>query len=127
MSRCSSIRNVFSPGKHAVNKFCLSLFIVLLCTETGYAVDVDQQRAKALLVELCARCHAVGQTGRSPHPDAPPVRTFSDRKLYDEDFGKRLRDGLNTIHPDMPTFHFSQRDSEAVVGYLRAIQISRRP
>jgi mono/diheme cytochrome c family protein len=76
---------------------------------------------------LCARCHAVGRVGRSPHPDAPPFRALGERKLYDEDFGRRLRDGLSTMHPDMPTFHFNQGDSEAVVSYLRAIQVSRRP
>jgi hypothetical protein len=114
-------------GKYAVNRFCLSLVVVLLCGGAGYALDVDQRHAKALLVELCARCHAVGRSGRSPHPDAPPFRTFSDAKLYDEDFGKRLRDGLSTIHPDMATFHFRRRDSEAVVSYLRAIQNPRKP
>ena len=30
------------------------------------------------------------------------------------------------MHPDMPTFHFSQRDVEAVIDYLRAIQDRRR-
>jgi mono/diheme cytochrome c family protein len=110
-----------------VKRSCLAFVIVLLCGGTGYALDADQRHAKALLVELCARCHAVGRSGRSPQPDAPPFRTFSDVKLYDEDFGKRLRDGLSTMHPDMPTFHFSQRDSEAVVSYLRAIQVSRKP
>jgi hypothetical protein len=40
----------------------------------------------------------------------------------DEDFGQRLQDGLSTIHPDMPTFHFDQHDAEAAVSYLRTIQ-----
>jgi hypothetical protein len=37
-----------------------------------------------------------------------------------------LQDGLSTMHPDMPTFHFSQRDAEAAIDYLRAIQDRRR-
>ena len=61
-------------------------------------------------------------TGQSPHPDAPPFRTFGDDKLYDNDFGKRLQDGLSTIHPDMPTFRFKRRDAEAAVNYLKFIQ-----
>jgi hypothetical protein len=30
------------------------------------------------------------------------------------------------MHPDMPIFHFGQRDAEAVIDYLRAIQGKRR-
>jgi hypothetical protein len=38
-----------------------------------------------LLMELCARCHAVGRIGRSLHSDGPPLRIFGDGKLYNED------------------------------------------
>jgi hypothetical protein len=38
-----------------------------------------------------------------------------------------LQDGLSTIHPDMPTFRFSQGDAEAAVNYLRAIQEQSKP
>ena len=48
-------------------------------------------RQQALLEKLCGRCHAVGETGRSPHVDAPPFRTFGDDKLYDNDFGNDCR------------------------------------
>jgi cytochrome c len=71
---------------------------------------------------MCARCHAVGETGQSPHIEAPPFRTFGDNKLYDEDFVGRLQGGLTTIHPNMPTFRFSRRDAEAAVDYLRFVQ-----
>jgi cytochrome c5 len=87
-----------------------------------YALDREQQRGKTLLETLCGRCHAVSKTGQSPHMDAPPFRTFGENKLYDNDFGARLQDGLSTIHPDMPTFRFSRRDAEAAVNYLKFIQ-----
>jgi len=118
---------ISSLARCAVNLLIAAVAIALVHSGTGYALDADQQQAKALLVELCARCHAVGRVGRSPHREAPPFRTLGERKLYDEDFAKRLRDGLNTMHPDMPTFHFNQRESEAVVSYLRAIQVSGKP
>lgn len=103
----------------------LSLFAVLLWVigSPSHALDSEQARGKALLQTLCSRCHAVGQTGASPHPDAPPFRTFGDPKLYDEDFAQRLQNGLSTIHPDMPTFQFDRADAEAVVNYLKAIQV----
>ena len=34
-------------------------------------------RGELLLTRNCARCHAVGRTGASPHPAAPPFRTLS--------------------------------------------------
>ena len=101
---------------------CLILLMMCTLSGAGHALDSEQQRGKALLETLCGRCHAVSDTGPSPHVDAPPFRTFGDSKLYDNDFGQRLQDGLTTIHPDMPTFRFSRTDAEAAVNYLKFIQ-----
>lgn len=106
--------------------FCLILLMMCTLSKAGHALDSEQQRGKALLETLCGRCHAVSETGRSPHVDAPPFRTFGDSKLYDNDFGQRLQDGLTTIHPDMPTFRFSRTDAEAAVNYLKFIQEHKR-
>ncbi|CCD94377.1 conserved exported hypothetical protein [Bradyrhizobium sp. ORS 375] len=102
--------------------------VVLLCTlsTASHALDSEQKRGKALLQSLCSRCHAIGPTGASPHPDAPPFRTFGDSKLYDEDFAQRLQTGLSTIHKDMPSFQFDRPEAEAVVNYLKAIQVRRK-
>jgi mono/diheme cytochrome c family protein len=102
---------------------CGVLLLMLLALGVpANALDREQQRAKGLLEQACATCHAVGRSGRSPHADAPPFRLLGENKLYDEDFGRRLRDGLSTIHPEMPTFRFSERDAAAVIDYLREIQ-----
>ena len=63
--------------------------------------DPEQQRAKAMLENLCGRCHAVGRAGKSPNPLAPAFRSFGE-KLYDTDMVQRLQDGLTTVHKDMP-------------------------
>jgi hypothetical protein len=106
----------------AMNKICLALLMIFAWSKAGYALDREQQRGRALLETLCERCHAVRETGKSRNIDAPPFRTFGDDKLYDNDFGQRLQDGLTTIHPDMPTFRFSRREAEAAVNYLKSIQ-----
>jgi mono/diheme cytochrome c family protein len=105
-----------------MNRLYLAVLAMGLAGNAAWALDAEQQHGKELLQKLCARCHAVTRTDRSPHPDAPAFRTFGERKLYDEDFGQRLQDGLFTIHPDMPTFEFNRSDAAAVVNYLRAIQ-----
>jgi mono/diheme cytochrome c family protein len=110
-----------------MKRFCIALLLVCAANATGRATESGQQRGKALLEAMCARCHAIGKTGQSPHQDAPPFRTFGDDKLYDNDFGQRLQGGLSTIHPDMPTFHFSREDADAAVNYLRSIQVRSKP
>jgi len=111
--------------------FCLVLLMTstMVCSwsTASYALDPEQRRGKALLETMCGRCHAVGERDRSPHADAPPFRSFGDSKLYDNDFGQRLQDGLTTIHPDMPTFQFSRTDAEAAVNYLKFIQERKKP
>jgi len=106
----------------AVAALALPLFAV--CSGAVQALDPEQQRAKAMLENLCGRCHAVGKVGKSPNPLAPPFRRFGE-KLYDTDMVQRLQDGLTTIHPDMPTFRFNQHEAAAAVNYLRSIQKSR--
>ena len=103
-----------------------SLVLPLLGATGGgaQALDPEQQRAKAMLENLCGRCHAVGKTGKSPNPLAPAFRRFGE-KLYDTDMTQRLQDGLTTIHPDMPTFRFNRHEAAAAVNYLRSIQRSR--
>jgi mono/diheme cytochrome c family protein len=108
-------------------KLCIVLALVCATGATGQATESGGQRGKALLETMCARCHAVGKTGRSPHPDAPAFRSFGDDKLYDNDFAQRLQDGLSAMHPDMPTFHFSREDADAAVNYLRSIQEHGEP
>jgi mono/diheme cytochrome c family protein len=109
-----------------MRRIFVALSIALSWGGGAHALDKEQQQARALLKEFCARCHAIGRTGQSPHPYAPPFRELGENKLYDEGFSQRLQDGLSTIHPDMPTFRFSQRDAGAVIEYLRAIQSRSR-
>jgi cytochrome c len=109
-----------------MNKICLALLLAGTWSTAGHALDREQRRGKALLESQCARCHAVGQTGKSPLAEAPPFRTFGE-KLYDTDFLQRLQDGLTTVHPGMPTFRFDRGDAEAAVNYLKAIQRSKKP
>ena len=104
---------------------CLVSCLVAPLLATPVRAEDGQQHGKALLERLCAQCHAVGPTGNSPNALAPPFRTFGDDKLYDNDFAQRLQDGLSSIHPAMPTFHFSRDDAQAAVNYLRSIQVPR--
>ena len=79
------------------------------------------KRGEALLTRNCARCHATGPAGASPHPEAPPFRTLS-RRYPVEGLAEALAEGLFVGHPDMPQFAFEARDVGAIIAYLKSIQ-----
>jgi cytochrome c len=79
------------------------------------------KRGEALLATNCARCHATGIAGRSPHPAAPPFRTLS-RKYPIDGLQEALGEGLSVGHPDMPEFAFEADDVGAILAYLKSIQ-----
>jgi mono/diheme cytochrome c family protein len=84
--------------------------------------DADRvRRARELLEANCSRCHAIGRTGVSPHPAAPPFRTLS-RKYPVERLAEALAEGLFVGHPDMPEFVFEPEDVGAILDYLTSIQ-----
>jgi len=79
------------------------------------------RQGRALAERMCAGCHAIGTSGSSPHLGAPAFRTLSRRVDLDA-FAGRLREGLTSGHPDMPTFRFTREDARALTAYLRSIQ-----
>jgi mono/diheme cytochrome c family protein len=78
-------------------------------------------RGEALLTANCARCHAVGRAGDSPHAAAPMFRVLS-RKYKIESLAEALAEGLSTGHPDMPEFVFAPDEVGAIIAYLQSIQ-----
>ena len=78
-------------------------------------------RGRVLVREFCAKCHAIGKSGASPHKSAPPFRTLG-RSFDLDQFPRRLERGISSDHPDMPEFKFNSDDARAVRDYLRMIQ-----
>ena len=93
---------------------------VLAAAEDGGPSELERE-GLALAERMCAPCHAIGKTGASPHAPAPPFRDLGNRVDLD-DFTHRLREGLTSGHPDMPTFRFTREDARALTAYLRSIQ-----
>jgi cytochrome c len=103
--------------------FLTGLLAMSLAATTASAQGnaVTEKRGESLLVTNCARCHAVGRSGVSPHPSAPPFRTLS-QKYPIEGLAEALAEGLYTGHPDMPEFVFAANDVGAILAYLKSIQ-----
>ena len=81
-----------------------------------------QISARDLAERHCAACHAVGKTGNSLHPAAPPFREFG-RRWPIESLAEALAEGIVTGHPDMPAFSFSAAEVDDLLGWLDSIQV----
>jgi cytochrome c len=103
----------------------LASAVLLIGTAAAFAEEPTssplEQKGRAIAERMCARCHAIGRQGKSPHAAAPLFRELGHRVDLDT-FVDRLREGLMSDHPDMPTFHFSGEDARAFRLYLRSIQ-----
>jgi mono/diheme cytochrome c family protein len=91
------------------------------CSSYADELTPRQKQGYALAERMCAGCHAVGRADQSPHIGAPPFRSL-DRRVDIDSFVARLRDGLTSGHPDMPTFRFTRQDARAFIAYLRSVQ-----
>ena len=100
-------------------RMTLSLvFLAFIATE---AVADPVTQGHDLLKANCARCHAIGMDGDSPHDQAPPFRVVM--KSYPaSSLTEALGEGLVTGHPDMPEFRFSSEDVGAIVSYLETLE-----
>jgi mono/diheme cytochrome c family protein len=104
-------------------KFLLPVFWLIAVVTAGGPVQAQDpvSHGQSLVAEFCGSCHAIGITGESPHPWAPPFRTLS-RSVDLDEFPHALERGITSSHPDMPAIKFSQEEARAVRAYLRAIQ-----
>ncbi len=92
-----------------------------LQVEPAAAGDKQVERGRALARRECSRCHAIGRTGTSPLPQAPPFRTLHERYPVD-DLAEALTEGIRTGHPTMPEFRFDPDEAEAFIAYLKTLE-----
>lgn len=114
--------------KSAMGSVLLLAGITLLagCSrETGEASAPSEASApmpgRQIAENLCARCHAIGLEGDSPHADAPPFRTLSEKyrvRMLEE----ALAEGITVGHEDMPEFQLEADQVEQLIVYLESIQ-----
>lgn len=97
-------------------------FVTLAEAKSGWAPDPATGRA--LLVENCASCHAVEETGTSPVPEAVAFHEISARYPV-EALEEALAEGIMVGHdgvPQMPEFRFDAIQIGDIIAYLESIQ-----
>ena len=80
------------------------------------AVEEGRQIAQ----QFCARCHAIGRKGESPHADAPPFRQIAANRSV-RNLREILGEGMIVGHPDMPQWRFGAEDVSSLVAYLKSL------
>jgi mono/diheme cytochrome c family protein len=78
-------------------------------------------RGRVIAERECARCHAVGPTGQSPHGKAPPFRELPKRYPV-EHLAEALVEGIVVGHGDMPEFLFEPDDVDAILAYMASLE-----
>ncbi|MGY6708970.1 MAG: c-type cytochrome [Rhizobiaceae bacterium] len=77
-------------------------------------------RGRALVVENCAGCHAVGHTDESLHPQAMPFRTLSQYYPIDA-LEEAFVESIDTGHPGMPVFLASPQQIADILEYIYSV------
>jgi mono/diheme cytochrome c family protein len=85
------------------------------------AANAQIEEGRRIAESHCARCHAVGADGDSPHGQAPPFRELGQRYPV-EGLEEALAEGIMTGHPDMPEFTLKPQEIGAFIDYLKSIQ-----
>ena len=100
----------------------VAMLAIVTAQHSAFAQDRKAlETGEAKLTVNCSGCHAIGRTGASPHPQAPPFRTLSSRYPI-ENLAEALAEGISVGHPDMPDFVFEPDEVGAILDYLKSIQ-----
>ena len=107
-----------------VGRSALAAMPLYAALVTGSAAQ-DVHQGGRLAEKYCARCHAVGATGVSRHPAAPPFRVIAARGHVD-DLQEALAEGITVGHRDMPEFQFPPDEIVSFLAYLKSLAPGRR-
>lgn len=100
------------------------LVLLLLAAPAFAAPNLSAGRKVA---EKCGNCHALGPTGDSPLPPAPPFRDLS-RRYPVENLQEALAEGIVVGHnAPMPEFRLTGEEIENFLAWLGSIQTYKRP
>ena len=89
--------------------------------DPSFEFDSMIKVGKLIAETRCAKCHATGTGGDSPHPDAKPFRYLSENYPV-RDLEEAFAEGIVVGHPDMPVFVLSPYEIDSLLTYLESIQ-----
>lgn len=96
------------------------LLVLLSCVTCTAAYSQDGSEGRKLAEKNCSRCHAVGETGASPHTQAPPFRVIA-AKGHVDNLQEALAEGIMVGHADMPEFVLEPDQIEDFLTFLKTL------
>jgi cytochrome c len=99
------------------------LLLTAVAALPASAQDIGEGRR--LAEQRCARCHAIGKSGASPHASAPPFRVIA-AKGHVDDLQEALAEGITVGHSDMPEFEFSADEITDLLAFLKSLAAAAR-
>ena len=94
--------------------------VAVLAPGGSWGVTGSSARGEVLAEMRCSSCHAVGRSGPSPMPAAPPFRGLAQRYPV-ADLQEALAEGLVTAHPAMPQVEMEADDIADLIAYLDSV------
>ena len=94
--------------------------LLLFAASASWAATSDLEAGSKLARKYCRRCHAIGATGASAHPAAPPFRQIA-AKGHVDDLQEALAEGITVGHPDMPEFALAADQVAELLAYLKSL------
>ena len=98
-----------------------ALIVGCASTQPTASMAASIDRGQRLALANCSSCHAIGLTGDSHHPMAPPFRTLSE-KYPITDLDEAFAEGVLVGHRDMPEFRLTPAQIEDLTNYLQSVQ-----
>ena len=101
----------------------------VVAAAVAQAEDLDPAvaRGRAFAEQNCGRCHAIGPSGESPNPKAPPFRSLHERYPV-ENLTEALAEGIRTGHSEMPQFDaFDTEQIDDLIAYLKSLELPTGP
>jgi cytochrome c len=98
----------------------LALFLIVFAP-AAVAQEGGAERGWAYAEKNCATCHAIGRTGASRLPAAPPFRVLHQRYPV-EQLAEALAEGITTGHAAMPEFRLNTVQIEDFLAYLKTLE-----
>lgn len=77
-------------------------------------------KGEAIAKRLCANCHSITTSGKSPHGLAPPFRELPKRYPV-ANLAEALAEGIVVAHKDMPQFTFDPPEIEALLAFMDSL------
>ncbi|MEM7123900.1 MAG: cytochrome c [Pseudomonadota bacterium] len=113
--------NLCAAARRGQRRLFAGALVLNLSTVNAIAqANPDVETGRVLAQENCARCHAVGVNGESPHDEAPPFRDVV-QQWPPAHLAEALAEGIVVGHPEMPEFTFSESEIDALIAYLESL------